>query len=48
KMDTSAVYTLFEELKESFKQRNEKPVEPAQVDMKTVNTMTEQFENLIE
>ncbi|KAA6340631.1 hypothetical protein EZS27_011520 [termite gut metagenome] len=48
KMDTSAVYTLFEELKESLKQRDEKPVEPAQVDMTAVNTMTERFENLIE
>jgi hypothetical protein len=48
KMDTSSVYTLFEELKESLKQRNEKPVESAQVDMTAVNAMTERFENLIE
>ncbi|KAA6320997.1 hypothetical protein EZS27_029298 [termite gut metagenome] len=48
KMDTSAVYTLFEELKEFLKQRNEKPIEPAQVDMTAVNAMTERFENLIE
>jgi hypothetical protein len=48
KMDTSAVYTLFEELKESFKQRNEKPVESAQVDITAVKAMTERFENLIE
>jgi hypothetical protein len=48
KIDTSAVYTLFEELKESLKQRNEKPIEPAQVDMTAVNAMTERFENLIE
>ncbi|KAA6309677.1 hypothetical protein EZS27_038881 [termite gut metagenome] len=48
KIDTSAVYTLFEELKESLKQRNEKPVESAQVDMTAINTMTERFENLIE
>ncbi|KAA6329080.1 hypothetical protein EZS27_022080 [termite gut metagenome] len=48
KIDTSAVYTLFEELKESLKQRNEKLVEPTQVDMTAVNAMTERFENLIE
>jgi hypothetical protein len=48
KMDTSAVYTLFEELKESLKQRNEKPVEPARIDIAAVNVMTERFENLIE
>jgi hypothetical protein len=48
KMDTSAVYTLFEELKESSKQRNEKPVESTQVDTTTINAMTERFENLIE
>ncbi|KAA6316378.1 hypothetical protein EZS27_033304 [termite gut metagenome] len=48
KMDTSAVYTLFEELKESLKQRNEKPIMPAQIDMTAVNAMTEQFEHLIE
>ncbi|KAA6339916.1 hypothetical protein EZS27_012179 [termite gut metagenome] len=48
KIDTSAVYTLFEELKESLKQRNEKPVESAQVDMTAVKAMTERFENLIE
>ncbi|KAA6313368.1 hypothetical protein EZS27_035850 [termite gut metagenome] len=48
KIDTSAVYTLFEELKESLKQRNEKLIEPAQVDMRAVNAMTERFENLIE
>jgi hypothetical protein len=48
KIDTSAVYTLFEELKESLKQRNEKLVEPAQVDMTAVKAMTERFENLIE
>ncbi|KAA6342132.1 hypothetical protein EZS27_010087 [termite gut metagenome] len=47
KIDTSAVYTLFEELKESLKRRNEKPVEPAQVDMTAINAMTERFENLI-
>jgi hypothetical protein len=48
KIDTSAVYTLFEELKESLKQRNEKSVLPTQVDMTAVNTITEQFKNLIE
>ncbi|KAA6339980.1 hypothetical protein EZS27_012123 [termite gut metagenome] len=48
KMDTSAVYTLFEELKKSLKQRNEKPIESAQVDMTAVHAMTERFENLIE
>ncbi|KAA6318285.1 hypothetical protein EZS27_031687 [termite gut metagenome] len=48
KIDTSAVYTLFEELKESLKQRNEKPIEPAQVDMTAINAMTERFKDLIE
>ncbi|KAA6335872.1 hypothetical protein EZS27_015937 [termite gut metagenome] len=49
KIDTSAVYTLFEEIKELLKQNNSnKSVEPAQVDMTAVNTITERFKNLIE
>ncbi|KAA6329624.1 hypothetical protein EZS27_021597, partial [termite gut metagenome] len=49
KIDISAVYTLFEEIKESLKQNNNnKPIESAQVDMTAVHTMTERFENLIE
>ncbi|KAA6335625.1 hypothetical protein EZS27_016167 [termite gut metagenome] len=49
KMDTSAVYALFEEIKESLKQNDgNKLVEPAQLDMTAVNAMAEQFENLIE
>jgi hypothetical protein len=49
KMDTAAIYTLFEEIKESLKQnKSNKPVESAQVDMTAVNAMAERFENLIE
>ncbi|KAA6346951.1 hypothetical protein EZS27_005585 [termite gut metagenome] len=49
KIDTSAVYTLFEEIKKSLRHNNSnKPVEPVQVDMTVINTMTERFEDLIE
>ncbi|KAA6346315.1 hypothetical protein EZS27_006164 [termite gut metagenome] len=48
KIDTSAVYALFEEIKESLRQnKSNKSVEPTQVDMTAVNAMTERFENLI-
>ncbi|KAA6329676.1 hypothetical protein EZS27_021548 [termite gut metagenome] len=49
KIDTSAVYTLFEEIKESLRQNNSnKSVESVQVDMTAVYAMTKRFENLIE
>ncbi|KAA6335243.1 hypothetical protein EZS27_016504 [termite gut metagenome] len=48
KIDTSAIYALFEEIKESLRQnKSNKSVEPTQFDMTAINTMTERFENLI-
>ncbi|KAA6324893.1 hypothetical protein EZS27_025827 [termite gut metagenome] len=49
KIDTSAIYALFEEIKELLRQnKSNKSVEPTQVDMTAVNAITERFENLIE
>jgi queuine/archaeosine tRNA-ribosyltransferase len=48
KMDVLEVYFLFKEIKESLKQRNDKPVNPAQIDVLAINSLTKQIEILIE
>jgi hypothetical protein len=48
KMDISTVYEMFEEINKKLdKQATNKPTEPVQVDLTAVNTMTEQFEDVI-
>ena len=48
KMDVSTVYEMFEEINKKLnKQAIDKPAEPVQVDLTTVNTMTERFEDII-
>jgi hypothetical protein len=48
KIDTQTVYEMFEELNKKLdKQATDKPVEPVQVDLTAVNTMTERFEDVI-
>jgi hypothetical protein len=48
KIDTSEVFALFETINSKLDKQPNKSVEPAQVDMTTVNAMTERFGNLIE
>ncbi|KAA6330372.1 hypothetical protein EZS27_020916 [termite gut metagenome] len=48
KIDISAVYTLFEELKELLEKSKSKSVESVPIDVMAINNMTERFEDLIE
>ena len=48
KMDTSAIFEMFETINRKLDRRTEKPNEPAQVDMTAVQAMTERLENAID
>ena len=48
KMDTSAVFEMFETINNKLDKRTDKTVEPAQLDMTAINTLTEQLVNVIE
>ena len=48
KMDTSAVFEMFETINNKLDKRTDKPVEPVQVDMTAVNTLLERLESVIE
>jgi hypothetical protein len=48
KMDTSAVFEMFETINNKLDKRTDKPVESVQVDMTAVNAMTERLEDMIE
>jgi hypothetical protein len=47
-METSAVFEMFETIKNKLDKQTEKPVEPVQVDMTPVNNLTERLEDVIE
>jgi hypothetical protein len=48
KMDTSAVFEMFETINNKLDKQTNVSVESAEIDMSAVNTMTERFENVIE
>jgi hypothetical protein len=48
KMNTSAVFEMFETISNKLDKRAGKPIEPTQINMTAVNTMTERLENVIE
>jgi hypothetical protein len=48
KMDTSAVFELFETINNKLDKQTNVSIEPTQIDFSAVNAMTEQFENVIE
>jgi hypothetical protein len=47
-MDTSAVFEMFETIKEKLDKKPDKPVEPEQADIAAGNILTEQLRNVIE
>ncbi|GHT42085.1 hypothetical protein FACS189437_09740 [Bacteroidia bacterium] len=47
KMDTSAVFEMFEAINNKLDKRTYKSVEPIQVDMTAINVMTERLEDVI-
>ena len=48
KMDTAAVFEMFETINNKLDRKADKPVEPVQVDLTAVNILTERLENVIE
>ncbi|GHT35864.1 hypothetical protein AGMMS49574_26300 [Bacteroidia bacterium] len=48
KMDTSAVFEMFETINNKLDKQTDKPVEPTQVDMTAINAMTKRLEDVIE
>ena len=48
KMDTSAVFEMFETINNKLDKKADKLVEPVQMDMTVVNILTEQLESVIE
>ena len=47
KMDTSAIFEMFETINRKLDKKADKPVEPVQIDLTAVNAMTERFEEAI-
>jgi len=48
KMDTSAVFEMFETINNKLEKKAEKQVEPVRVDMTAINTLSEQLESVVE
>jgi len=48
KMDTAAVFEMFETINNKLDKKTDKSVEPVQIDLRAVNTLMEQLENVIE
>ena len=48
KMDTAAVFEMFETINNKLDKKTDKPVEPVQVDLTAINILTEQLESVIE
>ncbi|MDR2652889.1 MAG: hypothetical protein LBC68_11375 [Prevotellaceae bacterium] len=47
KIDTQTVYEMFEELNKKLDKKTEKTIEPVQIDLSAVDTMTKKLENVI-
>jgi hypothetical protein len=48
KMDTSAVFEMFETINNKLDKQINMSVEPTQIDLSAVNVMAERFENVID
>ena len=48
KIDVIEIYKMFETINEKLDKKTDKPAESVQIDLSTVNTMTERLENVIE
>jgi len=48
KVDIQTVYEMFEEINKKLDKKTEKTIEPVQIDLSAVDTMTEKLEIVIE